>query len=366
MKWVAVVVSVVILLCLSAFLYLRWFIVHHTRVAMDKAASVTVSELGDALKRLKAEVEQRSFRMDMTAYLSSIDLQYLCGPYYGWAGTEACCDDVARIRIRIVGDEVWGCSLEGAPAGDDGSMRTIYRVKLYGGDRLPPMTGSCFGKTFCDIHNPEAIIYSETMLNRDCTFRKPRAIKSYEVGSVREPTIHLVAEKTSAGAMGGTKPSVRLPYPLVPLELIKQVDQRGPIPVVRELFERDEDWRDVLRNVARGDPEWLEVAARLREGSDAHCTEELVEAVRSALAESAERVLELTRRSFRLDEICRVPLFDVDATSRDQVIAVLDRRIKALDRVKRPDLLKERERCQELTRGSVREIRQTYEPTKPE
>jgi len=365
-KWTTVAVSIVIVGCLGTFLYLRWFMDHHTRVANDKAASLIVSQLGDALKKLKSELEEGRCSVDVTAYTHNIDLQYLCGPYYGWAGTEACCGDAARIRIRIMGDEVWGCSIEGAPAGDDGTMRNIYRVKLYGGERLPPTTGPCAGKTFCDIHYAESIVYTETMLNRDCTFRKPQGIKASQVGSVTEPTRLFVAEKASGAAMRGTNSPSGLPYPLVPSELIKQIDRRGPRGVIRELFDRDEDWSDVLRNVARGEPGWLEVAARLQEGSDAHAGEELVEAVRSALTESPERVLELCRKSFPLNEICGAPVFGVDVVRLEQEIADLNRKIRALDRINSPDLAEERDKCKELIGKSIREILQSYGKTKPQ
>jgi len=146
--------------------------------------------------------------------------------------------------------------------------------------------------------------------------------------------------------------------------LIRQIDQRGPSQVVRELFDSDEEWANILRNVARGEPEWLELAARLHEGSDAHSSEELVEAVRSALTESPEHVLELSRKSFPLTEVCCKPAFDVDAGRLDQEIADLYRQIRALDRVNRADLAGAREKCKELIRQSIREIRQSYGKTR--
>jgi len=85
----------------------------------------------------------------------------------------------------------------------------------------------------------------------------------------------------------------KLSYALTADKVLKEIDRRGPAPVVWELFDRTERWYDLLRNVAGGDPEWLEVAARLRPASDAAATEELTDAVAEAMTISPERVLEM-------------------------------------------------------------------------
>jgi hypothetical protein len=138
----------------------------------------------------------------------------------------------------------------------------------------------------------------------------------------------------------------KLSYDLTADKVLKEIDRRGPAPVVWELFDRIERWYDLLRNVAGGDPAWLEVAARLRPASDAAATEELSDAVTEAMTISPERVLEMigeTNNSFHTVDLCCVRL--LVSVAADRLIAETDRKIRALSRVKRRDLAKVRDRC---------------------
>ncbi|MBV9114916.1 MAG: hypothetical protein JOY67_19060 [Hyphomicrobiales bacterium] len=66
-------------------------------------------------------------------------------------------------------------------------------------------------------------------------------------------------------------------------------------------------WNKTLANIETGDRKWLEVAASLREGTDAGSGEDLSMAVAHALLRAPERVLAMTPSPFPLDEICTMP-----------------------------------------------------------
>ena len=149
-----------------------------------------------------------------------------------------------------------------------------------------------------------------------------------------------------------TEEPPKLPYAPTADEVLKQIALRGARPVVWELFDRDAEWDRLLREISSGDPRWLKVAARLRKASDAGASEELGDAINDAVEKSPELVLEMG--------YCGETLYDSTAITFDELMAGVNRKIEALSKVKRCDLIKKRDRCIKSLREWILEARKDF------
>lgn len=149
-----------------------------------------------------------------------------------------------------------------------------------------------------------------------------------------------------------TEEPPKLPYALTADEVLKQIARRGARPVVWELYDRDAEWDRLIREISSGDRKWLKVAARLRKASDAGASEELADAIDDAVEKSPELVLEMG--------CCGVTLYDTQVNTFDEFLAGINRKIKALSKVKRCDLIKKRDGCIKSLREWILEAQKDF------
>jgi TPR repeat protein len=130
----------------------------------DKTAENDIRYLGNALERLKNERADLKCKVKV---IPPIVLDYIIGPYYGWAGTNR----GAGVLIRVEGDEVWACSEQGsAPNGKD--SRYLYGCRLSDGEPLPRKIGKCSGKTYPNTI-PTDTCFTTSVLRENCGKRSP-------------------------------------------------------------------------------------------------------------------------------------------------------------------------------------------------
>jgi hypothetical protein len=136
------------------------------RVKADRSAFSDMSKLEAAIERFRNE--QVNINCPEPLKLTSDSLQYLVGPYYGWAGT----NKEYEVKIRVVGNEVWGCSPKGRIYDND--ERMIYRIQLESGPDLPSKLGKCTGRTY---GGPEGACFLSTAIGDDCKIMRPKESK---------------------------------------------------------------------------------------------------------------------------------------------------------------------------------------------
>jgi hypothetical protein len=95
-----------------------------------------------------------------------------------------------------------------------------------------------------------------------------------------------------------------LGYRLVPLDVGKQIEQRGPETVLRELFDRAADWNYITDRISSGHREWIHVAARFYPVSDVAASIELDHALWGALERSPSSLLEAAGTDLPLERVC--------------------------------------------------------------
>lgn len=128
-------------------------------------------------------------------------------------------------------------------------------------------------------------------------------------------------------------------------ELIERIDQQGPRAVVDDLaFSKDtSQWAFVLSQIESGDPAWLEVAIRLKPGTDASTSESLSIAVALALPNAPANVLPLTDHGFTLTHMCSAPLIE---PPHEVFVSLVERTIRALEAAALPaSLAATRDQC---------------------
>ncbi len=132
----------------------------------ERAAFADMSKLGAAIERLRNE--QVYMKCSERKKLTPETLQYLVGPYYGWAGT----NQKYNVLIRIMGKEIWGCSPHGRRYEND--QRTIYRILIDTGTELATQQGKCTGKSY---GGPKATCFLSTAISPDCRIMRPKESK---------------------------------------------------------------------------------------------------------------------------------------------------------------------------------------------
>jgi hypothetical protein len=110
----------------------------------------------------------------------------------------------------------------------------------------------------------------------------------------------------------------------------------------------DRQWDLLLDDVATGTPGWLKVAAEFLRISDAHASETLAMAVQEALPRNPVGVLELVAaQRFNLPDACGMYGFGQIEDERpvSLILALVDKRIKAVSLVKKSSLVPVRDEC---------------------
>lgn len=130
--------------------------INMVRTECDRQARLELSNVGKALERLENELLDKGLGPDKEKFRKEFRLDYLLGTYYGWKGV----DDKYGVRLRIAGDEVWGCSMCGRRTGNE-NHSIIYRVSLFGAKELPAIGGVCEGAPYGGVGRRR---YQSTMI----------------------------------------------------------------------------------------------------------------------------------------------------------------------------------------------------------
>jgi hypothetical protein len=129
------------------------------------------------------------------------------------------------------------------------------------------------------------------------------------------------AEWMTAGVQSvATPPCKQLVDPLPLLATLRQQPARE---VVSRLFQQPGRWAALIHAIASGEARWLDIAALLQPGSDAHSAEELSMAIEEAFMHEPGAVL----ARFGPAAACGgLGFAEQDATSRDELLAAWQRR----------------------------------------
>jgi hypothetical protein len=148
---------------------------------------------------------------------------------------------------------------------------------------------------------------------------------------------------------------------LADIERMMQTD--GAKKTLSFLFDDDRRWDRVLTSIATGQRAWLNVAAKLRDVSDAHASETLDMAVQEALLKNPLEVLRLVSHgSFDVNNACGNYGFGQIEDERPNrvLVGLVDKRISAVSRVNASELIAVRDSCLEQLRrlrGSLQKAR---------
>ena len=146
-----------------------------------------------------------------------------------------------------------------------------------------------------------------------------------------------------------------------PAEILRDVQAIGARATLNALYRNDEQWATVLRGIASGTPQWIDVAEALRRASDAHSSDALDGAVAEALGTNARSVLSRATGPFVLSAICGAPdLHDERFDTLREALAELNRRIRGVERVQDPLLAALRKDCLDSLRASEPDLRHYF------
>ena len=125
--------------------------------------------------------------------------------------------------------------------------------------------------------------------------------------------------------------------------LIARIDKDGAKEVVKQLnTPNDKQWNWVMNRIELGSAEWLEVADKLRPGTDAGASEDLEMVVARALVHNPNRVLKMTGETWKLERVCGD--YEIEEPAAKARRRKADVRL-ALNRVVAPDLQEKRKAC---------------------
>jgi hypothetical protein len=123
---------------------------------------------------------------------------------------------------------------------------------------------------------------------------------------------------------------------------VLEATRRGEAVSLASLFEDQDSFYYVMDHIAKGEVAWLDVAARLAPGADAHAGEELTSALALALGRSPEAVLSRSFEPITLKDICGGPGLEED---EKEYRSALDRALAAMSKVKAAALGERRDAC---------------------
>lgn len=159
----------------------------------------------------------------------------------------------------------------------------------------------------------------------------------------------------ATGAAGGTlRPSqVRGVGPAV---LLQDIDARGASTVLLEVYEDEPRWEQVLAGVSSGTRGWLAVAERLKRVAREQA-EELTVALSRALEKEPANALSVMGEVFDADDVCSLNTLE-QSLGRDYTAALrtVERRERAVARVRDPALREPRDECLAFLRELKREV----------
>jgi len=141
-----------------------------------------------------------------------------------------------------------------------------------------------------------------------------------------------------------------------------RIKARGANFVVRETYRNPAEWSSLMALIGSGDPAWLQVARLLSPGTDGSSAEELTTAAGDALEANPTDALQILWPTFGLG-MCQ---FLPDQTEPryhtfKQAIGRLEKRLRKLRSVTKPNLIPARDACIEELRSWGHEVEQIYE-----
>jgi hypothetical protein len=120
---------------------------------------------------------------------------------------------------------------------------------------------------------------------------------------------------------------------LNPDAIAKDIDANGAKKTVQKLWGKDGGrWDSAMRKVATGDQRWLDVAAKLAEGTDAGASEGLEVSLATALPINPKGVLKLidTNPLFTFDSVCSAPFIEPTDAYLKSYLTKTQKMLKAL------------------------------------
>jgi hypothetical protein len=133
---------------------------------------------------------------------------------------------------------------------------------------------------------------------------------------------------------------------IAPEIVIQRIATSGAKSVVDSMYQNGEEWRQVVAGVATGDEAWLNVAVKLRPGTDAGTAEQLILSIGEALGHRPLSVLKITAPVLGIKKICGGP--DVDDVRFDSYalsIKEIDTRTKILGSITDLNFVMLRDKC---------------------
>lgn len=148
-----------------------------------------------------------------------------------------------------------------------------------------------------------------------------------------------------------------------PMHLLMVIQKKGARATIEDLYKNYITWNLLLKKIASGDQQWLNVAVRLRPGTDAGSSEMLGLAVGEALAKFPGNVLSICVPYFEIDTVCSS--LDVDdprfGASYELAIAEIQKRIDAVSVISNPALEKAKKICLKNLKESIPDLKHFFE-----
>ncbi|HKI85851.1 MAG TPA: hypothetical protein VKA53_03810 [Thermoanaerobaculia bacterium] len=136
-------------------------------------------------------------------------------------------------------------------------------------------------------------------------------------------------------------------------KLLERIDRDGGDGVIRELWAAHEPFEFMCAQISTGDPQWLQVASRLRPFSDAGASLSLDISMARALPKQPSAVLALIEPPWRLEMVCGAPFIEPPA---EEVQAYLENAISVLSQPRSEPLEERRVACLYHLRTAAKRI----------
>ena len=141
---------------------------------------------------------------------------------------------------------------------------------------------------------------------------------------------------------------------------VARIQAKGPDSVVHEMYD-SADWNRLMLSIGSGDPAWLKVARLLSPGTDGASAEELSAAAGDVLETNASEALRVLWSTFGLGMCQFLPNKEEPRyQTRQKAIAGLEKRIRNLRSVTRPELSPARDACINELRSWESEVEHIY------
>ena len=135
--------------------------------------------------------------------------------------------------------------------------------------------------------------------------------------------------------------------------LLERIDRDGGDRVIRELWAAHEPFEFMCAQISTGDPQWLQVASRLKPFSDAGASLSLNVSMARALPKQPSAVLELIEPPWRLEIVCGAPFIEPPS---EEVQAYLEKAISVLSQPLSESLGEKRIACLYHLRTAAKRI----------